>query len=153
MASNDVRDVISAGEYDGMVLPVRDLSCSFLVDSLDAFWIASVANVLHARGFVLKSIVTRPATNGPFVYTSDYGEGVATFAGEMGDLRISKRDRKWTLEGDPAELELYGLNRAFDDESEFADEVSCYILAKLGPNRAARGATSAATSSPPANRQ
>jgi hypothetical protein len=138
VAGRDYRDAIVAGEYDAGLQRIRDLTSSFLVDSPEAFWIAHVANALNAKGFTLQAIETRPATVGPFIYTSDFSEGVATFAGDTGPLRISKRDRKWKLDGDPAELELYGLARSIEDDSEFADEVSCYILAKQHSKRSSR---------------
>src|SRR5262245_42570392 len=120
VASRDYRDAIVAGEYDGALQRIRDLSSSFLVDSPEAFWIAHIANTLNLRGFTLQSLETRPATVGPLIYTADYSEGVATFAGEMGQLRISKQNGKWKLDGERADPWLYGLDRSIDDESEFA---------------------------------
>jgi hypothetical protein len=83
---------------------------------------------------------------GPFIYTTDFSEEIATFAGDTGQLRIFKRDRKWKLDGDPAELELYGLARSIEDDSEFADEVSCYILAKQHPRPGPAGQDSSPAS-------
>lgn len=129
MAERDPRDVIVAAEYD-LPLQKRDLRASFLIDSPEKFWIGGIAAALHSRGFVLKSLESRAATAGPFEYTSDRGEGSAEFVGAPFPITIAKTNRHWTLHGDPEDLDLYDLNRPFDDEAAFRDAVSCYLLAK-----------------------
>ena len=50
------------------------------------------------------------------------------FIGPKGEIEIEKKDKRWKLHGDPAVLELHGLDRSFDEESVFRDAVSCYLL-------------------------
>lgn len=129
MAELDPRDVIVAGEY-GLGLQKRDLRVSFLIDSPEKFWIGEIASAISNRGYILRSLDSRPATIGPFEHTKDQGEGQAVFDGEPVEITVRKLDRKWTLHGDPDELELYDLDHPFEDEAAFRDAVSCFILAK-----------------------
>lgn len=133
LSQRDFRDVIVAGEYDQGLRHVRDLRASFMIDAPEKWWIADIAALLQARGYVLKSLRCRRATVGPFDFTADEGEGVAEFCGSPNPITIEKLNRRWMLHGDPATLARYGLNRPFDDERAFADAISCFILATQKP--------------------
>jgi hypothetical protein len=126
----DYRDLIVAGEYDCAMQRIRDLRASFLIDSPEKFWIGEVACVMAARGYVLSSLETHPATTGPFNYTADFGEGTATFVGPKGKIEIERRDRQWFIHGNPRELEMQELNHAFNDARTFRDALSCYLLSR-----------------------
>lgn len=127
LADDDYRDVIMAGEYDDMSRPVRDLRVSFLIDTPEKFWCSGVAFAMHERGYVLTDLDSRPADN------LGNGEGVATFEGRIGRLRIEKRSDQWRLTGDLEQLDLHGLDQPFDDEAAFTETVSAYILARENP--------------------
>jgi hypothetical protein len=129
MAVRDYRDVILMAEYDEVRSRVRNFSSSFLIDSQVKMWVAGIAGMLQQRGYTLVSFETVPVAK----YLKDVGEGTATFAGKVGPLTVVKRQGKWILQGDKAELELYGLAEPFSDGSKFIDAVSCYVLAKQNP--------------------
>jgi hypothetical protein len=87
--------------------------------------------MMASRGYRLTSLETRPATSGPFVYTSDYSEERATFAGPKGEITIEKRDRQWWIHGNRCDLEVHELDHVFGDERAFCDAVSGYLLSKI----------------------
>lgn len=99
LARDDDRDVIVAGEYDGAMRQVKDLRVSFVIDSPEKFWAGEVACLMASRGYRLTALETHPATAGPFDYTSDYGEGRATFMGPIGKIVVEKKDRQWMIHG------------------------------------------------------
>jgi len=115
---------------------IRDLRVSFLIDSPEKFWIGEVSCMMASRGCRLTSLQTSAATIGPFEFTSDFGEGIATFMGPKGRIDIEKKDRKWMLSGNDRELEIHNLNHAFDDERVFCDAVSAYLLSNIAVNAA-----------------
>jgi hypothetical protein len=131
LARQDYRDVIIAGEYDEVMEQIRDLRASFLIDGPEKFWVGEVTCMMDSRGYRLTSLETRPATEGPFDYTSDRGEGRATFIGPKGEIGIEKRDRQWLIHGNRRDLEIHGLDHAFSDEGAFLDAVSNYLLSKI----------------------
>jgi hypothetical protein len=131
LTRQDYRDVIIAGEYDEAMRQIRDLSVSFLIDSPEKFWVGEVACMMASRGYRLAALETRPATAGPFAYTSDYGEGRATFIGPKGEIGIEKSDRQWLIHGNRRDLEIHELDHAFNDERAFRDAVSGYLLSKI----------------------
>ena len=134
-ADLDARDVISAGEYDSPIQK-RDLRASFLIDSPEKFWIGGIAAEICKRGYFLRSLESRSASDCVSGYIADRGEGLAEFDGEPIPITIEKSNGQLILHGDADELELYDLNRPYDDECKFKDAVSCYILAKQRPNKA-----------------
>jgi hypothetical protein len=140
---DDWRDAFMV-ENDEDGWPLRDFSCSFLIDAPEKFWISKVARALAGRGYTLKSLDTVPAeisstapslpragTARRAVPTS--GEGSATFEGSLGLLTVVKRSGQWSLLGDPAVLSLFDLDRTFTDEAKFRDAISCFILARENP--------------------
>jgi hypothetical protein len=129
MAVRDYRHVILMAEYDEVRSRVRDFSSSFLIDSQVKMWVGGIARMLQQRGYMLVSVETVPVAK----YSKDSGEGTATFTGNVGPLTVVKRQGKWTLQGDKAELDLYGLAEPFSDGAKFIDAVSCYLLAKQNP--------------------
>jgi hypothetical protein len=52
--------------------------------------------------------------------TADYSDGRST-------LRVIKDRSQWFLDGARADLEAFGLWRAFDDTGEFRDALLAYI--------------------------
>lgn len=128
-AKQDYRDVISA-EHDDADRVVRDLQVSFLIDQPAKLWVSTLASVLAARGYQLKSIVSSTGTIRPLEHQADLGEGIATFDGEIGEIKIEKRDKSWQLLGDPSDLHRHNVDMAFDDENAFVDAVSGYVLMK-----------------------
>ncbi|MFZ2644592.1 MAG: hypothetical protein WA117_26610 [Verrucomicrobiia bacterium] len=135
VADQDYRDMILVGEYDDMHRQLRDFRTSFLIDAPVKMWISHVAVVLAGRGYFLSSVETVPVEAGATARLSDLGEGVAIFDGDLGQIRVAKHRRQWILTGDIGELESYDLAKAFADEREFSDAVSCYILAKRKANK------------------
>jgi hypothetical protein len=133
LAEFDYRDAIMAGEYDSARRHIRDLRVSFLLDTPDTFWVGDVACMMASRGYTLSSLTTRATTAPPFDYTADYSEGRAQFVGPEGAIEVEKKNRRWTIRGDPQELERYNLNHAFDDERLFRDAVSGYLLTRGRP--------------------
>jgi hypothetical protein len=131
LARRDYRDVIIAGEYDDMMRRTRDLSVSFLIDSPETFWASEVARMMASRGYRLTALESRPATLGPFTFTSDAGEGQATFIGQKGEIAIEKRDRQWSIHGNDRDLEILEFHHAFSDARAFLDAVSGYLLSKI----------------------
>jgi hypothetical protein len=128
VAERDDRDSIMEGEYDSARRPIRDLRVSFMLDGPETFWVGEVACMMASRGYVLTSLVTRAATIPPFQYAADFGEGRAKFLGAQGEVEVEKKDRRWLVCGDPKELEKHSLNHPFDDEREFRDAVSGFLL-------------------------
>ena len=131
LGRRDFRDVIVAGEYDGAMRRVRDLSYSFLIDSPEKFWAGEIISLMHLRGYRLTCFEPRPATAGPFDYTTDHGEGRATFIGPLGEIAIEKKDRQWVIRGNPRDLAVHELDRSFSDEAAFRDAVSGYLLSNV----------------------
>jgi hypothetical protein len=129
----DFRDAIAAGEYDSAQRQIRDLRASFLLDSPEKFWLSGVACTMALRGYTLMSLESRPATAPPFVHSEDSGEGRARFIGPEGEIELEKRDRLWSIRGDPKDLETHNVDRVFEDEAEFRDAVSGYILRRRHP--------------------
>jgi hypothetical protein len=99
IANQDYRDVIVAGEYDAAMNHVSDLRVSFLIDGAEKFWVGEAAIWMAKRGFTLTAIETRPATAGPFSNPSDQWEGQSTFRSSEGKAMLTKRDRKWSIDG------------------------------------------------------
>ena len=130
MAREDDRDVILTGEYNGLHR-IRDLRVSFLIDCSQKFWVSGVACLMAARGYRLLRLETRAATAGPFEYTSDWGEGRATFSGPKGEITIGKKDRQWVIHGNRRDIQARGLDHPFGDEAEFCDAVSGYLLSTV----------------------
>jgi hypothetical protein len=128
----DWRDAIVAGEYVNGDR-VRDLRVSFLIDHPNQMWVGEVAVALHERGMELRSVATRPAPLGPFHYVTDRSEGEAVFASPMFSIRVEKKDRHWRLHDEGRDLEIYGLNRFIENETEFRDAVQCYLLVRDRP--------------------
>jgi len=134
-AARDYRDAIMAGEYDSANSDrrVRDLRVSFLLDTPQTFWVGDVACMMASRGYTLSSLTSRDTAVPPFQSTRDSLEGTAKFVGPEGEIELEKRNRQWTIRGDPKELEAYNMNRAFDVESAFRNAVSGYILTRRRP--------------------
>ncbi len=130
LADVDYRDVIVAGEYDSVMSQVRDLRVSFLIASPDDFWIAETATTMHQYGYCLIQLDSRPATKGPFKYTCDRNEGVATFSDDTSVLKIEKRDCKWRLVHDGSDLRSYGLDTLIDEEERFRIQLNYYLSRK-----------------------
>ena len=129
-ALRDHRDVIIAGEYDIGMQRVRDLRASFLVsDPLD-FWIGNLAMFLNSRDFYLVSLESRNATNGPFEYTCDRGQGIAVF--KRGDqmLTITKENRQWRAIGDATVLRRFQLHIPYDDADQFRNQLAWLLSGK-----------------------
>jgi hypothetical protein len=124
LEKEDYRDIVMAAEYDDMRRCVRDLRASFLIDSREKMWIGDLAAALSSRGFFLES-----------VQAGTMDSGLAVFDGDLGKLVIKKDRGQWILEGETDELDLYDLRRAYDDERQFSDAVSCYVLAKQNPKK------------------
>lgn len=133
LAKSDHRDVIMAGEYDSAQRQVRDLRVTLLLDSPETFWLGEVACTMASRDYALASVDSRAATATPFVYTADRNEGRARFTGPEGDVELEKKDRRWSIHGDLVELDRSNMNRAFDDEREFRDALSGYLLTRRRP--------------------
>jgi hypothetical protein len=131
LARQDYRDVIVTGEYDDAMRRVRDLNASFLIDSPQKFWAGEIACLMASRGYRLTALETRPATIGPFDYTSDYGEGRATFRGPLGEIAIEKHDRRWVVHGNRRDLAAHEMDQAFSDERTFHDALSGYLLSDV----------------------
>jgi hypothetical protein len=127
LADVDYRDVIVAGEYDSAMRHVRDLRVSFLIASPDDFWISETATTIHKYGYCLVQLNSHPATRGPFEYTCDRTEGIATFSDERSVIKIEKRDRKWLLVHDGSNLRPYGLDAWFDNEERFQIQLDYYL--------------------------
>jgi hypothetical protein len=131
IADSDNRDVFMKGECDASHRRVRHLDASFLIDAPDKFWIARIATILNSRGFRLvdvQSRVSRQATNQGRV-PSDY-EGIATFVGDAGTIRICLEDRKWIVMDESADLGVYGLDQPSPDSTWFHDAVSRFAAMK-----------------------
>jgi hypothetical protein len=135
LADQDYRDVIVAGEYQETHRHLRDFRVSFLIDSPLKWWISEVAAALARRDYFLSSVETVPVNNAVTKYHSDLGEGTATFEGDLGQVCVTKNQGQWVLKGNAAELELYGLTKAFDNARDFSDAVSGYILSRRRPGR------------------
>ncbi len=133
LADQDYRDVIVAGEYQEMHRYLRDFRVSFLIDAPLKWWISEVAVALAQRDYFLSSVETVPANNGVAIHQCDLGEGTATSEGDLGQICVTKNRGQWVLKGDKAELELYGLTKTFDNERDFSDAVSGYILSRRRP--------------------
>lgn len=124
-ASTDYRNAIFAGEYDCLGMQrIRDLSVSFLVDDPLDFWIGKLAGFFSSRGFHLVSLDSREATDGPFEYTSDHGEGAATFQSGDRTLTVIKENRQWRVIGEAAELRPFQLHIAYDDEDQLRNQLA-----------------------------
>lgn len=130
MAVIDCRDAIVAGEYDAAMQQVRDLRVSFLIDSPGDFWIAETAVTADKHGFRLADIDSRPATVGPFDYTSDRSEGRATFSNGASTVAVQKRDRQWSVSASGDDLRPFGLEQAFDEEEQFRVQLDYYLSVK-----------------------
>jgi hypothetical protein len=131
LARQDYRDVILAGEYDDAMRQVRDLRDTFLIDDPEKFWAVEMACLMASRGYHLTALQTRSLTAGPFVYTSDLGEGRATFIGPKGEIVIEKKDRRWSIQRNRRDLTIHDLDHAYGDEQAFRDAVSGYLLSKI----------------------
>ena len=131
LGRRDYRDLIMASEYDEFNRQIRDLSVSFLFDSPEKFWALTVAGTMAARGYRLISLETSLATGGPYGHIAEIAEGRATFVGAKGELRIEKKDRKWSIDGKRRDLEIHGLDHAFSDEQAFRDALSGYLLSNV----------------------
>lgn len=127
LVDTDYRDVIVAGEYDIAMCQVRDLRVSFLIASPDDFWIGETAATLHKCGYYLTELKSKPATVGPFDYTCDRNEGIATFSGGANTITIKKHDRRWSLVAEDSNLASYGLDALIDDEELFRNRLDCYL--------------------------
>jgi hypothetical protein len=124
-AATDYRDAILAGEYDDIGMQqVRDLRTSFLIDNPLGFWIGEIAVFLNSRDFQLVSLESRSATAGPFEYTCDRGEGIATFQRAAKTLTISKANRRWQVIGAADELRPFQLHIAYDDKHQFRNQLA-----------------------------
>lgn len=123
LADTDHRDAIVAGEYDNGMRQIRDLRVSFLIASPDDFWIGETAAIMHRRGYCLTELKSQPATVGPFDYTCDRNEGVATFSGGVNTITIRKHDRKWSLVAGDSNLASYRLDALLDDEELFRNRL------------------------------
>lgn len=55
---------------------------------------------------------------------------MAKFTGELGPIHIEKRDRKWKFHGDVSTLEAHNLHQWRENEQQFLDDVSSYLLAR-----------------------
>ena len=135
VAEQDDRDVIMAAEHDDMHRRLRDFSSSFLIDEPAKMWISDVAWALQRRGYVLRTLETVSVNCESVKLSSELGEGVAAFDGDLGEIVVTKRLGQWSLRGERAELEPFDLSEPFKDERKFSDAVSCFILAKRNPNR------------------
>jgi hypothetical protein len=124
LAELDYRDVIVAAEYQDMQTHIRDFRASFLIDAPMKMWISDVAAALAQRDYALSSIDAVSTEN------HSAGEGTATFEGDCGTIRITKKLGMWTVRGNETELERYGLMKPFGNERDFTDAVSGYILVK-----------------------
>lgn len=131
LARQDYRDVIVAGEYDSAMRRVRDLSASFLIDNPEKFWASEAACLMASRGYRLTALETNPATVGPFEYLSDWGEGLATFNGPIGNVVIEKKDRQWMVHGNRSDLVAHEMDHPFCDERAFRDALSGYLLSDV----------------------
>ena len=127
MADADHRDVIVAGEYDIIMHQVRDLRVSFLIASPDDFWIGETAASIHKRGYYLTELKSQPATVGPFDYTCDRSEGLATFSKGEDTIMIQKHDRNWSLIQDDPDVRTYGLDVLIGDEERFRIQLDYYL--------------------------
>jgi hypothetical protein len=132
VAKFDDRDAIVSGEYDpaNPDRRIRDLRVSFLLHAPETFWVAEVACVMASRSYTLSSLTSRDTTVPPLQSTWDSLEGSAKFVGPECEIKLEKRNRKWSILGDPKELATYNMDRAFDDESAFRDALSGYLLAR-----------------------
>jgi len=130
LAKSDARDAIVAGEYDSAQRKVRDLRVSFLLDTPETFWLGEVACMMALRGYTLASVNSCSVAGPSLADRADDGEGRARFVGPEGEIELEKRDRRWSVLGDADELVRHNLDRAFDDEGEFRDAVSGYILSR-----------------------
>lgn len=134
-AIRDYRDAIVAGEYEpggGFdAPPVRNFRVSFLIDSPEKMWIGYVADVMHARGYVLSCVEARTVAPGPVEYQEDRYEGVARFNGPLGTFELERRDRRWTICGDIDARRWEHVVRPYEDEQAFCDVVSGFLLASL----------------------
>jgi hypothetical protein len=127
LAEIDFRDVIIAAEYNEYMHPTRDLCVSFLIATPDDFWISGIADLVHNRGFSLKTLNSRPALAGPFVYTSDRSEGIAVFSNGIHRIEIEKADRRWSVISDVGNLRKFGLDKLFDDYERFKVQLDFYL--------------------------
>ncbi|WP_417393749.1 hypothetical protein [Gimesia chilikensis] len=116
LAEIDYRDVIVAGEYDGRMNAVRELTVSFLIASPDDFWILPIADVADRHGFRLTALESRPATAGPFEYTSDRNEGLACFSNGTTYFAVQKQDREWSISAPGLDARPFGLKNTYDEE-------------------------------------
>lgn len=124
-AATDYRDAILAAEYDDIGMQqIRDLRASFLIDDPLDFWIGEIAVFLDSRGFQLVSLESRTATAGPFEYTCDRGEGIATFQHADKTLTISQTNRRWHVIGTADELQPFQLHIAYDDKDQFRNQLA-----------------------------
>jgi len=131
IAATDYRDAIVAGEYDGIRMQqVRDLRASFLIEDPLDFWIGELTIFLNSRGFQLVSLESRKATAGPFDYTCDRGEGIATFQRADRTMTISKDNRRWQVIGDEAELQPFQLHIAYHDKDQFRNQLAWMLSGK-----------------------
>jgi len=128
MADIDYRDVIVAGEYDAAMQRVRDLRVSFLINSPHDFWIGETAAAIYKHGYFLTELKSHPATVGPFDYTCDRSEGLATFSDGANTITIQKRDRNWSLVEGGSELHRYGLDALIADEERFRVQLDSYLV-------------------------
>lgn len=129
IAEVDFRDVIVAGEYDGAMRQVRDLCVSFLIATPNDFWIGETAKLIHERGYLLTDVSSRKATVGPFDYTCDGSEGLATFSNGVHQVAIKKHDRKWSVIS-VENLCRFGLDESLDDEERFRVQLDYYLSQK-----------------------
>lgn len=139
-AARDERDVIVEAETDDQGRRVRDLSSSFLLDAPETLWCVEAAKVMRRRGYRLVGIESRPVRAEQGRFAADEGEGVATFEGAVGAIRIEKRSGAWALRDAGRELARAGMDQRWRDEAAFLDAVSSYVLSEQrGLDRGASG--------------
>lgn len=127
LADIDYRDVIVAGEYDGSMRHVRDLRVSFLIDSPDDSWIGETAAAIYKRGYLLTGVKSRAAEQGPFEYTCDRSEGVATFSDGAHVIAIQKKNGQWSLVEGGRDLHRFGLDAPIEDDQRFRVQLDFYL--------------------------
>jgi hypothetical protein len=132
----DHRDTIAAAEYDRSDRRLRDFTVSFLIDSPAKMWISDIAMSMQVCEYSLISI---EATKDPATFLSDSGEegeGMALFEGDLGSITVTKKNGWLRMDHDSRDLETYGVDRPFAEQTEFRDTVSSYIARKRNPRRA-----------------
>ncbi|QDT18452.1 hypothetical protein [Gimesia chilikensis] len=100
----------------GSMERLRELTVSFLIASPDDFWILPIADVADRHGFRLTALESRPATAGPFEYTSDRNEGLACFSNGTTYFAVQKQDREWSISAPGLDVRPFGLKNTYDEE-------------------------------------